>query len=119
MSASLQSESGASLAAHIMRILAARSVFRLGQVVATPAALDAVPIDRLGECLKAHAQGDWGVVGEHDRQTNERALRAGDRLLSAYPIDPQKPCAGFGENTLWIITEWDRSVTTVLLPADY
>lgn len=119
MSASLKSESGASLAAHIMLILAASPVFRLGQVVSTPAALDAVAIDRLGECLKAHAQGDWGVVSERDRQTNERALREGDRLLSAYPIDPEKPCAGHGENTLWIITEWDRSVTTVLLPSDY
>lgn len=118
MSASLQSEAGTSLS-QIMLILAARSVFHLGQVVATPAALDAVPIDRLGACLKAHAQGDWGVVSESDRQTNDRALRHGDRLFSAYPIDPAKPSAGYGENTLWIITEWDRSVTTLLLPDDY
>lgn len=119
MSASLHSEAGTSLASHIMLILAAKPLFPLGQVVCTPSVLDAVPIDRLGESLRAHAQGDWGVVSAEDRQTNNRALREGDRLLSAYPIDPDKPCAGYGENTLWVITEWDRSVTTVLLPEDY
>ena len=41
------------------------------------------------------------------------------RFLSAYPIDESQPCEGFGDNTLWIITEWDRSVTTALLPSEY
>jgi hypothetical protein len=46
-------------------------------------------------------------------------VKDGDRILSAYPIDPAKPCEGFGDNTLWIITESDRSVTTFLLPDEY
>ena len=51
--------------------------------------------------------------------SNEEALTLGHRLLSAYPIDPAKPCRGFGSNTLWIITEADRSATTFLLPDEY
>jgi hypothetical protein len=46
-------------------------------------------------------------------------LKGGSRILSAYPIDPAKPCKGFGDNTLWIITEADRSATTFLLPDEY
>lgn len=54
-----------------------------------------------------------------ERETNDEARACGLRILSAYPIDPAKPCEGFGENTLWIITEADRSVTTFLLPEEY
>jgi len=50
---------------------------------------------------------------------NRRAVEAGDRILSAYAIDPEKPCAGFGDNCLCVITEADRSVTTILLPDEY
>jgi hypothetical protein len=64
-------------------------------------------------------RGDWGCVCAEDRETNDEAVRDGNRILSAYPIDEDKPCKGFGENTLWIITEWDRSVTTFLLPEEY
>jgi hypothetical protein len=58
-------------------------------------------------------------VCEEDWETNDAALKAGDRILSAYAIDLSLPCEGFGENTLWIITEADRSVTTFLLPKEY
>jgi hypothetical protein len=54
-----------------------------------------------------------------DWKINDQAVEDGDRILSAYPIDPSKPCKGFGDNTLWIITEADRSVTTFLLPDEY
>jgi len=64
-------------------------------------------------------RGDWGCVDAEDRKTNDEAVSLGARILSAYPIDPEKPCKGFGENTLWIITEADRSVTTFLLPEEY
>jgi len=96
-------------------------LFPLGQVVATPGALDALRerADYLVQLLARHAAGDWGVVGDEDQRANDTALREGTRLLSAYPIDPAKPSRGHGDNTLWIITESDRSVTTILLPEEY
>ena len=93
--------------------------FSLGQVVATPGALAACSQDRLLHCLARHARGDWGSVCRQDAIRNDEAVREGLRILSAYPIDPAKPSKGFGDNTLWIITECDRSVTTFLLPEEY
>jgi hypothetical protein len=94
-------------------------LFELGQVVATPGALDACSRNYLGECLARHIRGDWGVVCAEDSKANFEALFAGSRILSAYRIDAEKPCKGFGQNTLRIITEADRSVTTFLLPDEY
>ncbi len=96
-----------------------KQLFSLGQIVSTPGALDACPLDYLLQCLLRHANGDWGNVCKEDAATNAEAVKAGFRILSAYPIDPAKPCEGFGENTLWIITEGDRSATTFLLPDEY
>jgi hypothetical protein len=96
-----------------------RVSFDLGQVVATPGALASTSHDQRQRYLAKHAIGDWGLVCREDRDANGRAVRNGGRILSAYPIDPAKPCRGFGVNTLWIITEGDRSVTTLLLPRDY
>lgn len=85
----------------------------LGRVVATPGALEL--LERYGkgpaEYLARHASGDWGDLDAHDRRANGRALRDGTRLFSAYRVSPL--------NTLWIITEADRSATTLLLPEDY
>jgi hypothetical protein len=61
--------------------------------------------------LKAHARGEWGNISPEDRQTNESALAAGGRLHSAYEH--------WRLPKIWIITEADRSVTTVLFPEDY
>lgn len=80
----------------------------LGGLYATPGAL-ALGID-LGALLGRHAAGDWGDVDADDRATNRRALLTGARLLSAY----QTPAG-----RVWIITEADRSATTVLLPSEY
>lgn len=93
--------------------------FSLGQVVSTPGALSACSPEHLLACLKRHAAGDWGSTCDEDRAVNDDALVNGDRILSAYPIDPDKPCKGYGENCLWIITEADRSVTMFLLPDEY
>jgi hypothetical protein len=88
-------------------------LFSLGQVVATPGALDALqsadqtPFEFLGR----HAAGDWGDLCEEDRQENEHALQHGNRLFSAYKLSDG--------TKLWVITEWDRSVTTLLLPSEY
>jgi hypothetical protein len=84
----------------------------LGKVLATPGALNLLleagehPFDYLAR----HATGDWGELCAFDRQQNEIALRTGERVVSSYPI---------GEMCIWVITEADRSVTTILLPEDY
>ncbi len=87
--------------------------FELGVVVATPGALEllaATGTDHT-ELLKRHHGGDWGEVDAHDRRANNAALRHGTRLLSSYPV-------GEGQR-VWIITEADRSATTILLPEEY
>ena len=94
-------------------------LFHLGQIVATRGALAATTPESLLECLARHIRGDWGCVCDEDKATNDEAVKEGLRILSAYPLDPAKPCKGFGDNTLWIITEADRSVTTFLLPGEY
>ena len=87
--------------------------FPFGKLVATPGALDA--LERTGqsplEFLSRHASGDWGEVCEADKKENDFSVRNGFQLLSAYRLrDGTK---------IWIITEADRSVTTILLPEEY
>ena len=60
--------------------------------------------------LTRHKSGDWGNVPEEDKQTNDDALKEGSRVLSSYTINNVK---------VWIITEWDRSITTMFLPSEY
>ena len=84
--------------------------FELGRVVATPGALDMFGHEGIYVLLRRHAGGDWGDLDGHDRRENERALRDGARLLSAYDT-PAGRC--------WIITEADRSSTCILLPSEY
>jgi hypothetical protein len=92
--------------------------FELGLVVSTPGALEVCSNVQMQQCLARHLTGDWGCVCAEDREANDNALSRGERILSAYPIDLRKPCAD-GKNTLWIITEADRSATTFLLPEEY
>jgi len=93
--------------------LAAKPLFALGQVVATPGALDALEVAQqtTQEFLARHVQGDWQTLDAHDQQANQQAVTAGDRVFSAYTTK-------LGTR-LYVITEWDRSVTTLLLPQDY
>ena len=93
--------------------------FNLGSVHTTPGAMKACGQAHFLECLGRHLLGDWGCVDVEDWATNDDALEHGGRILSAYPIDPAKPSKGWGDNTLWIITEADRSATTFLLPDEY
>jgi len=93
--------------------------FALGQIVSTPGAIAACSSGYMLECLFRHQRGDWGHACAEDKATNEEAVGAGMRLISSYAIDPAKPCKGWGDNTLWVITEADRSVTTLLLPSEY
>lgn len=60
------------------------------------------------ECLRRHAGGDWGDLSDEDKKLNDQALREGTRILSAYTHEKHPK--------IWIITEWDRSVTTTLFP---
>jgi hypothetical protein len=92
--------------------------FALGRVVITPAAAEAVSPEYAQQCLSRHARCDWGVLCDEDKEINDQSLDGG-RLMSAYPIDPAQHSSGFAANTLWIITEADRSTTTLLLPDDY
>ena len=84
----------------------------LGKVVATPGALKLLlevgkdPFDYVAR----HATGDWGDLCAFDRRQNEVALREGLRVLSSYPVE---------EGNIWIVTEAERSVTTILRPEDY
>lgn len=91
----------------------------LGEVVMTPGALEALSPWQLRRYLDSHQTGHWGCVCPEDAETNFEAVRDGFRVLSAYPINPELPCKGYGENCVWIITEADRSVTTFLLPEEY
>lgn len=87
--------------------------FRLGRLLATPGALAALkkanshPI----ALLVRHMRGDWGELAEEDWQQNEISLLAGMRLLSSYTLETGAK--------VWVVTEADRSVTTILLPDEY
>lgn len=87
--------------------------FKLGHVLATPAAVDVLNQARVSiiDLLIRHVRGDWGDLPESDRQQNELSVEAGLRILSSYILP--------NGQTVWIITEWDRSATTFLLPSDY
>ena len=87
------------------------ALFRLGRIVATPNALEELSQQDVLSAIKRHQAGDWGELDEHDRQANDRALTDGTRLFSVY-----RSVSGM---RFWVITEADRSATTVLLPEDY
>jgi hypothetical protein len=87
--------------------------FPLGRVVATPGALGALEKaeQHPAEFLDRHVNGDWGEVPDADKQENELSVEQGFRILSAYTTS-----AG---DKIWILTEADRSATTILLPEEY
>jgi hypothetical protein len=89
-----------------------RAPLPLGRVVATPRALRVLTETRAHpfDFLARHTTGDWGELCAFDRRQNEIALREGYRVLSSYPV---------GRECVWVITEADRSVTTILLPEEY
>ncbi len=85
--------------------------FQPGRLVATPNALEVIPNDEMAAALSRHFRGDWGVLDREDLNANDAALKNGGRLFSAYQTSRQIK--------FWIITEADRSATTILLPEDY
>lgn len=90
----------------------AKPLFSLGQVVATPGALALLEETNTDGfvLMHRHQNGDWGCVPPEDAEANEYALVTGCRILSSYLL---------GTDKLWIITEADRSSTTLLLPSEY
>lgn len=85
----------------------------LGRLLATPGALEVLETSgvTIFSLVNRHARHDWGDLCDDDRRQNNMAATSGQRVLSSYLL-PNK-------RTVWIITEWDRSATTVLLPDDY
>jgi hypothetical protein len=90
-----------------------RPLFSLGHVVATPGALAALREagQHVQDFLTRHSYGDWGELTDDDWKENNFAVTRALRLLSAYPLE--------NGTTLWVITEADRSATTLLLPEEY
>lgn len=88
------------------------AMFRLGQIAGTPAAIEQLRSIGItpAELLARHVTGDWGNLCPDDKETNLEAARFGGRILSSYDL----ACG-----TVWVITEADRSVTTILLPSEY
>lgn len=87
--------------------------FPLGRILATPGALEAM--EEAGETpasfLERHLRGDWGELDAEDTRENEFSLANGFRLLSSYRLS--------NGTKIWVITEADRSCTTLLLPSEY
>ena len=91
------------------------SKFSLGQVVITRGIADKMQessnfTDFVNKSLTRYSECDWGDTCESDAETNNCAVKGDDRILAVYKNDT---------DTIWIITEWDRSCTTVLFPEEY
>jgi len=86
-------------------------LFPTGHVAITPGAQNILTPAEIASMISRHTTGDWGDVPEEDKEENEQSLLHGWRLLSSYT-------AGNGEK-IWLITEADRSATTILLPSEY
>jgi hypothetical protein len=94
----------------------AATLFPLGNIVITPGAKAAVLATRAPEytalrLLERHQTGDWGELDRHDQRVNQQAVKKGHRLLSAYTLETGVK--------VWVITESDRSVSTILTPDEY
>lgn len=88
-----------------------KTLFKMGTTCSTPGVLAKLSPEDILCALTRHAQGDWGLVGPEDWAENQLSLTEGHRLFSTYD--------GKNGQRFWIITEADRSVTTILLPEEY
>lgn len=124
---SSDSEHSTAGAARPVTLMTNAARFALGQIVATPAAL--ALLEHIGfsavVLISRHVHGDWGDCCAEDCATNERSVAEGMRVLSVYRLVDAARLAVTPRDkrsalpTVWIITEWDRSVTTLLLPGEY
>ena len=86
------------------------AVFRLGRIAVTPNALESLTQADIFSGIQRHQAGDWGNLTDNNRAANDRALAEGGRIVSAYNA--------MNGTRFWLITEADRSATTILLPED-
>jgi hypothetical protein len=100
-------------------IAVSKPLFKLGQVLATPGALEKLEQadQNVWEFVSRHVAGDWGVVSADDKAANDEAVKDGSRILSAYLLKD-------GKTKVWVITEAEddhgnRAATTLLLPSEY
>lgn len=91
-------------------VLGSEFVLDPGKLYVTENAISTVNASVAAHSFVRHVSGDWGDVDEEDRAANDRAVKEGGRVLSSYEDDGQR---------YWILTEADRSMTTILLPEDY
>ena len=95
-------------------VLPARTgLFELGELAATPNAMAAIITagKKPNDFLVRHVAGDWSEMAEEDRATNSNAVLRGGRIFSSYAVSR--------DVRIWVITEADRSVTSILLPSEY
>ena len=85
--------------------------FEIGKLLITPGALQKIAPEKVQETIGRHVSGDWGEVCEDDSALNDWAMKNHERILSAYRSNEG--------DRFWVITEADRSVTTILLPSEY
>ena len=123
----MSANSSRSGAARRMTLMSNAPRFALGQIVATPCALDL--LEQTGfsalALISRHVHGDWGDCCDEDKATNELSVQQHARVMSVYRLvdaerllqTPQDKRSSLP--TVWVITEADRSVTTLLLPEDY
>ena len=100
--------------------LSDKPLFRLGQILATPGALemlDRLDIHPLSLVLGRHVIGDYGDLCDEDRELNNHSLANGMRIFSSYKLAASS--GGSEPETVWVITESDRASTTILLPSEY
>ena len=106
------------------------NIIDLGRLVATRAVAELQENNQefrifVNHCLGKYLNEEWGELAEEDKKSNNRAVEKGDeRILAAYSFPPDAPWVatnmyGGSEQKIWIITEWDRSVTTILFPGEY
>lgn len=123
----MSANSSRSAAARRVTLMSNAPRFALGQMVATPGALELLEQSGFSALalISRHVHGDWGDCCDEDKATNELSVQQGMRVMSVYrlvdaerllqtPLDKRSSLP-----TVWIITEADRSVTTLLLPEDY
>lgn len=96
--------------------------FELGKLVATKRVWELTNENAMfnafvGRCITRYMLKDWGDLVPEDWESNDKALKGDHRILASYLIP--KDIIADDEDRLWIITEWDRSVTTLLFPDEY
>jgi len=97
-----------------------KDLFDLGEIYMTRGVAERCENDAcfcalVQKALEMHATGNWGDVCDEDWETNNEAVKNGERILSSYYLNDERT----EDEKIWIITEWDRSVTTILFPDEY